>query len=332
MAISVTEPISLALARTKLMLFQPFDLAKWFVVGFGAWLAQLGEGGFNGNFQAPSSGRSRPSGPGPSLGTMVNEATTWVHDHLALLLTVTIIAVCIGFAFYVLLLWLSSRGKFIFLDNVALNRPAIKEPWTNYAPLARSLMWFRMTFQLIGFNVFLLIAAISFIVMLPDLRAAWPDIEKFTVGTPTILAIVLGGGALLVFSLAYGFFAMCVDDFVVPLMYLRGTTAWPTCKEFMATMLRGNFWKFVLYALMKMVLSIGCGIAATLLGCVTCCIGLFLMALPYVGIVVLLPVVVFLRCYAIYFFEQFGPSFRIMVEQARGGFEVIMDVPPTPSA
>ena len=43
--ISVAEPVSPALERVKLMLFQPFDLGKWFVIGFCAWLAFLGEGG-----------------------------------------------------------------------------------------------------------------------------------------------------------------------------------------------------------------------------------------------------------------------------------------------
>ena len=43
--ISVVEPISPALEHVKRMLFQPFDLGKWFVIGFCAWLAYLGEAG-----------------------------------------------------------------------------------------------------------------------------------------------------------------------------------------------------------------------------------------------------------------------------------------------
>jgi len=37
--ISVTEPVSPALERVKTMLFKPFDLGKWFTIGFCAWLA-----------------------------------------------------------------------------------------------------------------------------------------------------------------------------------------------------------------------------------------------------------------------------------------------------
>lgn len=51
-SVSVTVPLSQALDHVKHVLFQPFDLGKWFVIGFCAWLAFLGEGGggFHGNF------------------------------------------------------------------------------------------------------------------------------------------------------------------------------------------------------------------------------------------------------------------------------------------
>jgi hypothetical protein len=35
------------LERVKRVLFQPFDLGKWFIIGFCAWLAFLGDGGEN---------------------------------------------------------------------------------------------------------------------------------------------------------------------------------------------------------------------------------------------------------------------------------------------
>ena len=56
--INVVEPISPALERVKRMLFQPFDLGKWFVIGFCAWLACLGEGGGSG-FHVPGGGGQR---------------------------------------------------------------------------------------------------------------------------------------------------------------------------------------------------------------------------------------------------------------------------------
>jgi len=52
--ISVTEPINLAMARVRRILFAPFDLGKWFTIGFCAWLAGLGERGFRGNYSSSS--------------------------------------------------------------------------------------------------------------------------------------------------------------------------------------------------------------------------------------------------------------------------------------
>ena len=41
MAISYSGPLSKAWARMKKALFQPFNINKWFRVGFTAWLAGL---------------------------------------------------------------------------------------------------------------------------------------------------------------------------------------------------------------------------------------------------------------------------------------------------
>ena len=43
--IQVLEPFNAAITWTKAVLFEPFDLAKWCVIGFAAFLAQLGSGG-----------------------------------------------------------------------------------------------------------------------------------------------------------------------------------------------------------------------------------------------------------------------------------------------
>lgn len=41
MAIQFVEPLNLAWDRMKTALFKPFDIHKWFVVGFNAFLAGL---------------------------------------------------------------------------------------------------------------------------------------------------------------------------------------------------------------------------------------------------------------------------------------------------
>ena len=49
--IEIFKPFGEAFELMKKILFQPFDLKKWLVVGFGAWLANLGGGGGGFNYQ-----------------------------------------------------------------------------------------------------------------------------------------------------------------------------------------------------------------------------------------------------------------------------------------
>jgi len=44
----------------------------------------------------------------------------------------------------------------------------------------------------------------------------------------------------------------------------------------------------------------------------TCCIAGCLMALPFLGTVVLLPVLVFKRAYPLYYLGQFGEKYKVM--------------------
>ena len=43
--ISIVDPLSQAMTWSRDVLFRPFDLTKWFVLGFCAWLAMLCDGG-----------------------------------------------------------------------------------------------------------------------------------------------------------------------------------------------------------------------------------------------------------------------------------------------
>ncbi len=56
--VSVIDPVTPAIDRVKLILFKPFELRKWFVIGFCAWLAYLGAGGGGGG--GPGGGGGGP--------------------------------------------------------------------------------------------------------------------------------------------------------------------------------------------------------------------------------------------------------------------------------
>src|SRR5438034_11687520 len=48
--IEIFRPFGEAFELMKKILFQPFDLKKWLVIGFAAWLANLGGGGGGCNY------------------------------------------------------------------------------------------------------------------------------------------------------------------------------------------------------------------------------------------------------------------------------------------
>jgi hypothetical protein len=76
--------------------------------------------------------------------------------------------------------------------------------------------------------------------------------------------------------------------------------------------LAGRTGTIILYILMKIVLGIAIGVIATIATCATCC----LVAIPYLGTVVLLPLLVFIRCYSLCFLEQFGPEWQFFERPA----------------
>jgi len=56
--IEIFKPFGEAFELMKKILFQPFDLKKWLVIGFAAWLANFGAGGGGfGNFNYPNNRR-----------------------------------------------------------------------------------------------------------------------------------------------------------------------------------------------------------------------------------------------------------------------------------
>ncbi len=299
MNISAIDPIPCALAHTKRILFQPFDLGKWFVLGFSAFLAMLGEGGGGGGsgFHVPTSG---------GRGNQINgdQVIAFVGDHIVLISSVAVVIV-VPLALSALLLWLGSRGKFMLLDNVAHNRAEVVAPWKYFRNLGNSLFLFEFVVSVL---VFLLVI----VVLAGAVAIAWPDIiERVFRGAAlgAIVALVLGIALVVI---AAGIVKSMVQHFVVPVMYLRNLPVLAAVRVFGAELLAKNIWAFVRFLLMCFVLGIAVTLMILLLGSCTCCIGCCVMAIPYVGTVLLLPIIVFWRCYSLCFLEQFGAQWRVI--------------------
>ena len=309
--INVVEPVSPAFERVKLMLFRPFDLGKWFVIGFCAWLACLGEAGSGSGFGGNSNLGNHSDHSGMDVRHELDQAKDWLLNNLDWLVPLAAFLIVVLLGLGLLCLWLNSRGKFMFLHCVALDRAAVTEPWNKFGPEANSLFWFRLGMGLIGMVLTLPLLGFIAVLVLKMIYRGEPDVG----GIVTAVGLAL---AFFLVAIVFGIIKKFMVDFVVPIMFLRRGNCWAAWKEFYR-LFSGHFWQFVLYLLFQIVLGMAIGTLILVVVLVTCCCAGCLMALPYLGTVLLLPVLIFKRAYPLYFLAQFGPEYDVFP-------------PPTPAA
>lgn len=292
--VSVIEPLTDAFEKTKEILFSPFDISKWFVIGFCAWLATLGQRG--GNFNSGSGGNSGNPGSGSELKEMA-------MSHLPLIITIAAIVVILGIALSIVFAWLSSRGRFMFVHCIAHNIGEIKFPWQKYREQGNSLFLFRLAVGVIALVFFLLMAGVIF--------AAYLLLGKSDMGPVfMITAIVVTSILILPIGICLGIFLKFTEDFVTPIMFLRQCTCVRAWEEFWS-LLRVNKAKFALFLLFQIALGFGVSAAIMAAVCVTCCVACCVMAIPFVGTVLMLPILVFVRSYSLCYLAQYGSDFDV---------------------
>jgi hypothetical protein len=310
--ISVIDPISPAIERVKVMLFKPFDLGKWFTVGFCAWLAYLGTGGGSGggggNWNAPRGPHEQQA----EIAEGINAAKEYVLDNLFWIIPAVIIGVVVMIGLGLLITWLNSRGRFMFLHCVATNKSEVKVPWHKFRKHANSLFLFRIVLGIIGLAIVAvpILGIVLFIIMMVAKAAPVVVFVPITI----ILGLILFMLAI-VLSLIRKF----TFDFVVPIMFLQtasGASHAAHCvagwREFL-TILSVNKARLALYILFQIVIAIVIGTIIFIgfcIGCCFCCVSLLLF-IPYIGTVILLPLLVFKRAYSLYYLRQFGPTFDV---------------------
>ena len=291
--ISIVDPLSRAMTWSRDVLFRPFDLTKWIVLGFCAWLAMLCDGGgYQGTGQW---GKQR--GDYRNIEDGLYETWEWVLVHWLTILTIGGIILLAVVAIWLLCLWLSSRGKFMFLDGVVHNRAAVAAPWRQFRVPANALFVFRFIVSLIGTAV--VICFLAFVAFLVMLGIKTPDLG------PLLVAVGIFGILVLVtIMIGFAVVGLAISDFVVPLMYLGDRGVGAAWRE-LGGLVSARPGVFVLYVLIKIVIAIVVAALSILACCLTCCIA----ALPYIGTVILLPLWVFARAFPLYFLGQFGPQF-----------------------
>ena len=315
--VSVLDPVGTAIDRVKTVLFRPFDLGRWFVIGFCAWLAQLGErgGGGGGGGGRANTASWQTNDIRNEVRHGLEQAKGFVLTNLDWLIPLAgaILAVIVGL--WLLVLWLNSRGQFMFLYCVAQNKAEVVNPWHQFRRHGNSLFGFRIALGLIAFVTAVVFLALGGTVAF--VAATGAGFNYFT-----IAGIVCCSLLFLATIIVSAVVAKFTKDFVTAIMYgqtYSSVAAWHVLLDVLAF----NKARFFLYLLFQIVIYMTCAVIVVAAACLTCGCGCCLFLLPYIGSVALLPISVFQRSYSLYYLAQFGPEFNVIAPAT-------VTVPPVP--
>jgi len=118
-------------------------------------------------------------------------------------------------------------------------------------------------------------------------------------GTVTFMVVVV---------LAYVYFF--AESFVTVIMHRRRLTVMAAWRQF-HQLFQAHPGHFVAVGLMKFVLEIVTGFVVVIAGLLTCCVGFVVMAIPYIGTVLILPTYAALRYYDLEWIGQFADDLRL---------------------
>jgi hypothetical protein len=312
--IEIFKPFGEAFELMKRVLFQPFNLTKWLVIGFAAFLANL-SGGFHSSFNPFSgwSGREDRKAITESFRDFgsVGQMDWWVIGLI-------VIGGLIIFALAFLFMWLGARGRFIFTDCIVCNRGAIVAPWKEFRAQGNSFFLFSLLVMLSILVVSVLVALALF----------FPVVLRGP-GRQTGLGfwIALGLFVFVILCLAFGW--TLVSQLMIPIMYRQRCLARQAFSQ-SVRLIATQPGPMLLYFLFLLVILFAAGLISCVAACVTCCIA----AIPYIGTVILLPMPVTLYGFALLFLRQFGSDYDVWANFLPPEFSPILlstPVPPTSS-
>jgi hypothetical protein len=301
--IEIFKPFGEAFELMKKILFQPFDLKKWLIIGFAAWLANLGGG--SGGFNYPYDRREEAQKLNETIGQIPQP------------ILITGICVLAGFVLLLIVLfaWLRARGRFILVDCIVRNRAAIVEPWKEFRAEGNSFFLFSLVVVLVLIGV-IAIAGFGLIV---------PFIPRGAHDQPGV-GFWIGLALFVFFAICLAFVWALASQLMVPIMYRQRCPARLAFAQ-AVDLVASHPGPILLWVLFLLVLAVAVVTISCAAACATCCIA----AIPYVGTVLLLPIPVTLGAFSLVFLRQFGPDYDVWAGFIPPEFLHLLMPPPPPS-
>lgn len=288
-----TEIIEASIEWTTTVLFRPFKPKKWLILGFIALIAGYMTGSSS-NFGG-SQGRERTknaeaqvlsqvrlsglpgqrtveSSPANIIKQILNKALPQIKNPLAITIILAVIILIILVAVPIMI-WLSSRFAFIFLEDVIKNDASIKIPFKRNRKMGNSLFLFKLGlmaifFVLFGVLIFMCINALIRIGVF-DKPAAVGFKQIFLSCLPYALSLLL---TFIVFAIA----VFIINNFVLVVMFKDKTKIMQTWPMVFA-MINANKSTVIKYLFITIGLTICCNIIYAFLF-FACLVGLLLPA------------------------------------------------------
>lgn len=261
MPVSAVDCVQPALQHTRHQLFFPFRWGQWSRLALvGILAAELHVGGCNFNglnlpiHQPRRTGQQfLPSSSLPSNWPPFNPS--YISEHIAQFLGLILVAV---FAFFVLgfiFLYINSVFRFILFDAVLQRKCSISDGWRKWHGAGRRYFLWQIVFQISAW-LFLLVLIGGPLALV--LAAGWATDLKEHIGR-MIVGAILFIGLIMVFTLITAVVQVLAKDFLVPIMALENLDFADGWHRLLA-MIRPEKGRFVVYLLLKLVLSIAAAI------------------------------------------------------------------------
>jgi len=330
--INFTRALELAWQRVEIILFRPLDANKWFILGLNAFLALLAEGGvvINNPISTQGQTRSYTYHSLPAALHAFKQLISWLTSFALS----PWVALYVALAFIYLIVWLAlnwvgSRAQFMFLDNIVRNRPAISWPWHRYA--RQGNIWFLFHLGLVLFSVVFFAGTIGAFLVL---NWSWINQERSPQGSELAMVIGLLLGISVLWIL-YAAVVFLVQSLVLPL-YFKQTMGLGAALLAVGRLIVTRPLSIVVYLLISFALTVAGTILSMVAFCLICCLICWLAIIPFVGSMMLsfvlcqliLPVLIYYRCFQLDCLAQFGPEYDVWTVDVPAIASAVTPPPP----